>query len=256
FRTEAARLRAAEAGAARRATRCLAAGPEAAEIVKRFAPEVQMAVVPNGLDVDTLPGPVWRSNWRSKNPTVVLNTMLEREMELRDAIEFHDTVMPLVRERVPNARLSILSREPSVTPLVLAGADITAGVADTGPLLQQATVAVAPLRHGREVQRSVLEPMAVGLAVVATSVARQRLERAGGEELSIADEPKDFARKIADLLSDEGARAELGSRGQCFVAEHHSWSRMASQFVRLVEAVKHPSAPHSRPAEPLAQAQL
>jgi len=259
FRTEAARLRAAEAAAARRATRCLAASQEAAEIVKRFAPGVEMAVVPNGLEVDNVPGPLWRSNWRAKTPTVVLNTMLEREMDLRDAIEFHDTVMPLLRERVPGVRLRIVSREPSSVPVgnALAGAEVTASVADPVPLLQQATVAVAPLRHGRDIQRSVLEPMAVGLAVVATSVARQRLERAGGEELLVADEPKDLARKIADLLLDEGARTELGARGQGFVAEHHSWSRMASQFVRLVEAVKQPSAPHSGPAtEPLARAQL
>jgi glycosyltransferase involved in cell wall biosynthesis len=256
FRTEAARLRAAEATAACRAARCVAASPEAAEIVKRFAAEAPMAVVPNGVEVANASAPVSRS----KIPTVVLNTSLAGEMEVRDAIEFHRSVMPLVRERVPGARLVVVSREPAGTPPLgsaLAGAEIAASVADPVPVLHQATVAVAPLRQGRDIQKSVLEPMAAGLAVIATPGARQRLQGASGEELVVADEPRDFARKIVHLLGDGGARAELASRGQGFVTEHYSWSHMALQFVQLVEAVKQPTGSPSRPVtEPLARAQL
>jgi glycosyltransferase involved in cell wall biosynthesis len=93
--------------------------------------------------------------------------------------------------------------------------------------------------------------------VIATPGARQRLQGASGEELVVADEPRDFARKIVHLLGDGGARAELASRGQGFVTEHYSWSHMALQFVQLVEAVKQPTGSPSRPVtEPLARAQL
>jgi polysaccharide biosynthesis protein PslH len=256
FRTEAARLRAAEAAAAGRAARCLTASAGAAEIVKRFAPDAPMTVIPNGVDVDRPVVPAARP----KVPTVVLNTSFAGEMEVRDAIEFHRAVMPLIRERVPNARFVIVSREPVGIPSLghaLAGAELVAGVSDPGALLHQSTVAVAPLRHGTDVHRTVLEPMAAGLAVVATSGVLQRLTVGAGEEVLVADEPKDFARKVIHLLGDDGARVEMGARGQTLVADRHSWTRMAEQFVHLVEGVKQPPPPPSRPsAEPLARAQL
>jgi glycosyltransferase involved in cell wall biosynthesis len=179
---------------------------------------------------------------------------------VRDAIEFHRTVMPLIRERVPNARLVIVSKEPAGQASLgnaLAGAELAASVADPTSLLHQALVAVAPLHHSADVQRSVLEAMAAGLPVVATSGVRQRLGVGGGEEVLVADEPKDFARKVVQLLADEVMRAEIGARGRRLVAERYSWSHMAAQFVHLVEGVKSPTGTASRPAaEPLARAQL
>jgi glycosyltransferase involved in cell wall biosynthesis len=181
-------------------------------------------------------------------------------MEVRDAIEFHRTVMPLIRERVPNARLVIVSKEPAGNPplgTALAGEELAAGVADPAPLLHQATVAVAPLRHSTDVQKPVLEVMAAGVAVVATSGVRQRLGLDGDQELLMADEAKDFAFKVVQLLADEVTRAEIGARGQRFVAKRYSWSYMAGQFAHLVEGVKKPAGSPSRPAaEPLARAQL
>lgn len=256
FRTEAARLRAAEAAAARRAVRCLASSTEAADIVKQFAPEVPMIVIPNGVDVDALGS----SPVRSKTPTVVLNTSLAGDMEITDAIEFQRTVMPIVRERVPGARLVIFSRESVANPRLgaaLAGAVLATGIPDPGPVLRQSTVAVAPLRHSTEVQRTILEPMAAMLPVVATSGVLQRLAVNAGHELLVADDPKDFALKIVRLFGNDALRAEIGSRGRSFVVEHHSWNHMAAQFLQVVDGISRPPAPASEAAqEPVARVRL
>jgi glycosyltransferase involved in cell wall biosynthesis len=256
FRTEAARLRAAEAAAARRAVRCLASSTEAADIVKRFAPEAPMIVIPNGVDVDALRS----SPVRSRTPTVVLNTSLAGDMEIRDAIEFQRTVMPIVRERVPGARLVILSREPMANPRLaaeLAGADLATGIPDPGPVLHRSTVAVAPLRHSMEVQRTILEPMAAALPVVGTSGVLQRLAVNAGHEMLVADDPKDFALKIVRLLGNDALCAEIGSRARSFVGDHHSWSRMAAQFLQVVEGINRPAAPAAQAVpEPVARVRL
>jgi glycosyltransferase involved in cell wall biosynthesis len=256
FRTEAARLRAAEAAAARRAVRCLASSPEAAEIVKQFAPEAPVIVIPNGVDVDALGS----SPVRSKTPTVVLNTSLAGDMEIHDAIEFQRTVMPIVRELVPGARFVILSREPVANPWLsaaLAGADLVTGVPDPGPVLHQATVAVAPLRHSKEIRRTILEPMAAGLPVVATSGVLQRLAVNAGHELLAADEPKEFALKVVRLLINDALRAEVGSRARSFVVEPHSWNHLAVQFLQEVEGIGRPLAPAAQAVpEPVVRVQL
>jgi hypothetical protein len=256
FRTEAVRLRAAEATAARRAVRCVGGSAEAADIVKRFAPDVPMVVIRNGVDVEALGS----SPAHSKVPTVLLSTSLAGDPEIRDAIEFQRTVMPIVRRRVPGARLVILSKEP-VNPTLagaLTGAELVVGVPDPGLMLHQSMVAVAPLRHGMDLQRSVLEPMGAAMAVVATSAVLKGLAVSAGLELLVADEPKDFALKVVHLLAKDALRAELGARAQSFVMEHYSWNHMATQFGQVVEGINQPpaSAATSGPVpEPLAKAQ-
>jgi glycosyltransferase involved in cell wall biosynthesis len=257
FRTEAARLRAAEATAARRAVRCVGGSAEAAEIVKRFAPDVPMIVIRNGVDVEALGS----SPAHSKVPTVVLSTSLTGDPEVRDAIEFQRTVMPIVRERVPGVRLVILSKGP-ISPVVagaLTGAELVAGVPDPALMLHQSMVAVAPLRHGGDLRRTVLEPMGAALPVVATSAVLKGLAVSAGLELLVADEPKEFALKVAHLLAKDALRAELGARAQSFVIEQYSWNHMATQFGHVVESINRPPASGATAGpvpKPLARAQL
>src|SRR5260370_34824224 len=77
----------------------------------------------------------------------------------------------------------------------LVGAELAASVADPAALLHQATVAVAPLHQSNDVQRTVLEAMAAGVPVGATSGARQRPGGGGGRELRVAGAPEGIAPK-------------------------------------------------------------
>jgi glycosyltransferase involved in cell wall biosynthesis len=234
FRSEGLRLRAAEAAAAQRATRCLVASTDAADVVRRFAPDIAMRVIPDGVDVGALDVSLGRS---TPPPTVVLNTSLASDGEIRDAVEFEHVVMPLVRGRVPGTRLLIVSGEPASSTLAakLPGAELAGGIRDSGPLLQRCMVAVAPLRHGADVRRSVLEPMAAALPVVVTSRVVEQLAGTAGHELVVADAPGEFALRVVELLENDRRRADLGSRARRFVTEYHSWDHRAGQFAEMVE---------------------
>src|SRR5690606_23613025 len=85
-------------------------------------------------------------------------------------------VLPLVRKRHPEARLSIVGSQPTAEVLELArepGVTVTGFVPETNDWLRRASVAVAPLRIARGIQNKVLEAMAMGLPVVGTTSATQ-----------------------------------------------------------------------------------
>jgi glycosyltransferase involved in cell wall biosynthesis len=253
LRTEAMRLRAAEAAAAKRAARCLVTLPATGELVKSFAPDAPITIIPNGVDVDSF-APAPR---RAPTLTVALNANLAVEAEAHDVIEFRRSVMPIIRARFPEARFIVVSKEASGTgrPATdLTGMDVVAPRPDVRSVLRCATIAVAPLRAAANVIGAVLEPMAAGLPVVATSEAAGRLGAAAGRDLLVAEGLEDFALKVIQLLEDPALRAEVGARGRTFVSAQHAWSVMTARLSEVVRAVVKPaSAASSSEPEPLVE---
>ena len=236
FRTEATRLRAAESLAARRAAHCLVASAEAADIVTSFQPSGPVTIVKSGVDVN-VPA---TGGGRAEPPTIVLNTSLGGKRDANDAFEFYRRVMSLLRPRVPEVRLVVASHEAPVSS-DLTGTrsrlDVRAPRPDVRPILQRATLAVAPLWSGTEVRHSVLLPMAAGLPLVATSRAARAVGAEVDRDLLVADQPEDFAEKILQLLQNPGLRAELGERGRSFVSMQYAWSVVTANLNEIVESV-------------------
>ena len=73
----------------------------------------------------------------------------------------------------------------------------------------------------------ILQALAVGRAVVSTSLGCEGYPLVADRELVVADEPTDFAREVVALLRDPARRAELGAAGQRFAAERYDWSVIA-----------------------------
>jgi len=148
-----------------------------------------------------------------------------------------DEIMPRLRSLRPSARLLIVGAQPpqSVRTLADTGRQIeVAGyVPSLRPYLARAAVVVAPLREGGGMRLKVLEALAAGKAVVATSLATSGLERAEGIgrlPLVVADDADAFAAEIASLLGNCGARRRMGGRARAYVARHHTWSAYADRL--------------------------
>jgi glycosyltransferase involved in cell wall biosynthesis len=240
FRTEAARLRAAETAAARRAVRRIAQSPEAARIVESLAPGAPIVVIPNGVDLDgeaaaSRPGGA---------PTVVFNVSGTGETEIKGIVEFCRAIVPAVRARLPRARVVIASRDPVSTwngADRVEGLEVVAPVSDLRLLFHRNAVAAAPAGPAIEVRSGVLEPMAAGVPVVTTSAVRESLRACPGRDVQAADSRPDFARRLVDLLESESLREQMGAQGRRFVQEHFSWELFASRLEDvLVSAVKEP----------------
>lgn len=125
-------------------------------------------------------------------------------------------IMPLVRRRVPAARLAIVGSYPTVRVRALAGGgvDVTANVSadDLRICYAKARVAVVPLRQGAGVKRKVLEALHAGLPLVTTPVGAQGLP--GLETVSdVCATAEAFAASVVALLRHDAlwqARSRAG----------------------------------------------
>jgi glycosyltransferase involved in cell wall biosynthesis len=151
-----------------------------------------------------------------------------------DAIlHFIDAILPRIRREVPTASLTVVGRNPTPRLLTVAGKDgirVTGTVDDVRPYMAEAAVYVVPLRVGGGTRLKIFEALAMGKAVVATTVGAEGLPLVPGEHFLQADEPADFSRAVVSLLRDAERRHLLGSAGRRLVKERYSWPQVAREF--------------------------
>ena len=158
-----------------------------------------------------------------------------------DAVAFFaDEVLPRIQEKVPDVQFSIVGGNPSARVQRLAereGVVVTGRVPEIKPYFAEATVFVVPLRIGSGTRLKILEALAMGKAIVSTSVGAEGLDLKDGEEIFIADEPIAFADAVTRLLTDPTLRRRIGENGRARVEQDYDWRSIGEKLHTLYESL-------------------
>ncbi|HEU0304876.1 MAG TPA: glycosyltransferase family 4 protein [Gaiellaceae bacterium] len=145
------------------------------------------------------------------------------------------TIMPRVRRSHPDARLELVGAHPTPTMV----SDSGDGVAVRGPVesvtpyLDRAAVVAAPLRLGGGMRVKVLETLAAGKALVASSRAVEGLELSSGEHAIVTDDDDEFAEAVSSLLADEERRVALASAARRWAQDELRWEPSVAAYEGL-----------------------
>src|SRR6185312_5215750 len=154
---------------------------------------------------------------------------------------FIRSILPLVRREIPDVSFTIVGRKPSeklrATAASEPGVQVTGTVDDIRPYVREGSVYVVPLRIGRGTRLKIFEAMAMGKAIVSTTLGAEGLPISDGRNISIADSPEQFSSKVCQLLRDPEARRRLGSAARQLVEQHYSWSSVAAEFNDVLRRV-------------------
>jgi glycosyltransferase involved in cell wall biosynthesis len=83
----------------------------------------------------------------------------------------------------------------------------------------------------------IYEALAMGKAMVSTSVGAEGLPLKHAEQILFADEEKEFAGQVITLLRDEMLRKKLGAAARQYVCEHFRWEKVAEVFADICKTV-------------------
>jgi glycosyltransferase involved in cell wall biosynthesis len=150
------------------------------------------------------------------------------------AVWLADEILPLVRARVPGARLTIVGADPPGVVQGRAGGPVTVTgrVPSIWPYLQSAAVVVAPVRSGGGMRLKVLQAMALGRAVVTTSRGAAGVwNPPEAPTLCVADDAPGIAHHVAALLASPEERSALGERARAAVLAHHRQDQFAQRLL-------------------------
>jgi glycosyltransferase involved in cell wall biosynthesis len=75
--------------------------------------------------------------------------------------------------------------------------------------------------------------MAMGMALVSTTIGCEGLDVRAGQHLVVADTPATFANETVALLADPHRRLALGSEARALVERQYSWSVVGRQLLNV-----------------------
>jgi glycosyltransferase involved in cell wall biosynthesis len=145
------------------------------------------------------------------------------------------TIFPGIAARRPDARLVLVGAEPPATLSAAASENVlvTGEVDDVRPLLAAAAVVAAPLRSGGGMRVKVLEALAAGKALVASTLALEGVDVRAGEHALVADDDTSFADAVVTLLEDSERRSALGRAARAWAEAHVGWEQTTTAFEHL-----------------------
>lgn len=201
-----------------------------ADWFRQRTPIPRIHVVPNGVDLA-----YFTPNVESEEPRTLVHA---GSMDWRpnvDAITyFLEDIYPLILRQAPSLRFIVVGRNPSQPfsrfAARFSGVEVTGSVDDARPFMARGAVFVVPLRIGGGSRLKILNALAMGKAVVSTSIGAEGLEVRNGEHLLIADTPADFARSTLTLLRDTDLRRRLGAAGRALVEARYGWDAIADRL--------------------------
>jgi polysaccharide biosynthesis protein PslH len=169
-------------------------------------------------------------------------------------LHFYQDIWPAVRRQVPSAGFVVVGSKPTEEIVALAqdpSVTVTGFVDDVRPLIRKAGVAVAPLRMGGGILNKVLEAMAMGVPIVASSIAVHGLAVESGVHLFIADDDTEFAAAVNRLLLEPELRTRMAAAARQYVETSHQWRLIIQRYEAEIGrgvARRREANPDQRPA--------
>lgn len=225
-----------EREACRRFDYVVAVSREDAEVMRDEYGVERVADVPTGVDTEYFrPGTA-----AQKRPHELVFTGSMDWLPNEDAIRYFTAeIMPRVRERVSDATLTVVGRNPFPGLVELSRREswleVTGRVEDVRPYMERAAGYVVPLRIGGGTRLKIFEAMAMAMPLVSTTIGAEGLPVSDGAELLLADTPENFADAVVRVITDEAFAQEMGARAAGVVRERFGWGGVAARFAELCE---------------------
>lgn len=195
---------------------------------RRFFPGRPATVVPNGVDTA-----LFAPGADAPDPATLVfegNMMFGPNVDAARRLALE--ILPLVAREVPEARVTLVGRNPAPEVAALASerVTVTGSVPDVRPYLARGTVFACPMRLGSGIKNKILQAWAMARPVVATPASLGGLAARDGANVLVRDDNKEFADAVIGLIRDPARAAHLGRGGRQTVEREYAWAQRAAQF--------------------------
>ncbi|WP_198173837.1 glycosyltransferase family 4 protein [Lysobacter soli] len=227
------KLEAFERRACERADAVLACSDVDAQGLRDLVPDCNVHVVANGVDLETN-----HPAAHAPDPDRLVFVGQMGWFPNRDGVDwFLRDVFPRILARRPGTRFELVGKADGfeIPETVRANVDLAGFVDDLRPHVHDASVYVVPLRAGSGTRLKVLEAMALGKAIVTTSIGSEGIALRHDRSALYADDAQAFADAVLSLLDSPVRVAELGIEARRLAEDEYGWEAIGARLLRAYE---------------------
>jgi len=188
-------------------------------------------VIPNGIDLEQF------SPQKKEKDIDLIFTGNMGYFPNEDAVMyFSEKIFPLILRHRPSIQFFIVGVNPTKRIKKLSDGRnifVTGHVDKIQDYLHRARIAVCPMKSGSGIQNKILEAMACGVPVIATSFAAGGIAVEHGKDIILSEEPGEFAEDVLRLLEDRELRESIAANARQLVEQNHSWEGSVSKLEKV-----------------------
>jgi sugar transferase (PEP-CTERM/EpsH1 system associated) len=234
YRLESLRYKQFEKNIAKKIDHWIVCSPIDKAYLESAKSEAKIHIVPNAVDTKYFSP----QKSVSKKRSLLFLGLMDKAVNIDAASFFTRDILPIVRQKIPDISLFIVGPRPHHSIQKLAnekGIFVTGYVEGIQKIFQEAFVSICPIRIGAGTRNKVLQAWACGVPVVSTTIGAEGLLSRDGENILIADTPRQFAKKIILLFENKRLYAKLAKNGRKTVEKNYSFHAINKKLEYVVQ---------------------
>jgi glycosyltransferase involved in cell wall biosynthesis len=172
-------------------------------------------------------------------PSIIFTGNMNYKPNVDAVLWFYSQCWSMLKIALPAVRWVIAGSNPTAEVVALRSdkaISVTGRVQSLAVEINSARVSIAPMQSGSGMQFKILEAMACGVPVVATSLGLGDIAAKAEQEVILADTADEFVQSILKLLVSPDLRQSIGDAGLRYVKAHHTWDALNIEFDRTTFA--------------------
>jgi len=197
-------------------------------------PELDIAVVPHGVDVEDFSF----SEHKGRERSIVFVGNYLHYPNVDAVLYFYQEIWPRIKSQALEIKFYVVGQGPPPEIRSLSQDDaviVTGRVDDVRPYLKKGRVFICPVRLGGGFRGKILEAMAVGTPVVSTSLGAEGVPAVQRENIIVADNPEEFTQGILDLINYDKLFERIRKKARKLVEEKFAWQKGVETMERVLE---------------------
>lgn len=212
------------------------------KLIIELEPGIKPVVIPNGAGEEMIVEKL--TNKDLNQPTVLFQGNFSWLQNTEAAYYLVNKIYPAVRKLIPNIQIVIAGQSAKNKINIDKNKNIE--IVDIEPdntnfvkkTYLEATLFVAPIFGPGGTRLKILAAMSAGLPVISTKVGLEGLDVKDKENVLIANQPDDFARKIKLILNNKDLYNKIRKNAYLLVKHKYSWKKIAEKLEIIYTKIK------------------